>query len=281
MAIRYTRGQVAERIQAAIDAGKPVILASGGNGLLAKCAEIGGADLVGVFSSSRFRLDGLASSAANLPFGNSNDIVLELGERHVLPIIRRTPVIAGICCGDPTRDMDRFLRQLIDVGFSGVMNYPTVGRFSGSYRRDLDVLGLGFPREVEVMARARELDMYTLAYAWNADDAREIAAAGVDVVIPHSGLTSGGAVGATETLSLEQAAIHTQTIIEAARQVNPNVVVLAHGGPIEAPEDLAYILSHTDAQGFVGASSMERLPLEGAVVAVVQEFKALSLQCRK
>ncbi len=280
MAIRYSRGQVAARLSESLAKGKPIIVAAAGNGLFAKCIELGGADMIGVFASSKFRLDGYASSAANLPFGNANDIVYEIGEGHVLRMVKETPVVAGICATDPTRDMTRFMQQLAEAGFSGVQNYPSVGRYSDSYRRTLDDVGLGLDREVAVMAKARELDLYTIAYAWTPEAAERFAAAGVDMVAAHSGLTTGGAIGAKEARSLKESAEHTQAIILAARKVNPRVTVIAHGGPIERPEDLAYILAHTDSQGFIGASSMERLPVERAIVSVVQAFKALSLQSR-
>jgi predicted TIM-barrel enzyme len=174
--------------------------------------------------------------------------------------------------------MHRFLRQLVEVGFSGVINYPTVARFEGSVRRDLESVGLGFARETEMIAMARALDLYTTCYVRTPEESRQMADAGVDLIVPHVGLTTGGTIGAKHALSMEDAAAATQAMIRAARAVKPQVIALAHGGPISGPEDVAYILAHTDAQGFVGASSMERLPVEGAIVKVVENFKALKLQ---
>jgi predicted TIM-barrel enzyme len=278
MAIRYSHDQVAARMAAVLKAGSPIIAAGAGNGLSAKCAELGGIDLIIIYNSGRYRMDGMPSIAGLMPYGNANDIVLELGERHVLPAVKTTPVLAGVCGTDPTRDMRRFLRQIVETGFSGVINYPTVARFEGSVRQDLESVGLGFARETEMIAMARELDLYTTCYVRTPDESRQMAAAGVDLVVPHVGLTTGGTIGAKNAVSLAEAAAATQAMILAAREVNPAVIALAHGGPIAEPEDVAYILQHTDAQGFVGASSMERLPVERAIVKVVQDLKALTLK---
>jgi predicted TIM-barrel enzyme len=281
MAIRYSRTEVGSRLAATIRAGNAIIVAGAGNGLSAKCAELGGIDLIIIYNSGRFRMDGMPSIAGLLPYGNANDIVLELGERHVLPAVRTTPVFAGVCGTDPTRDMRRFLRQVVDAGFSGVINYPTVARFDGEIRRDLESVGLGFARETEMIAVARELDLYTTCYVRTPDESRQMATAGVDLIVPHVGLTSGGTIGATHALTLEQAAASTQAMITAAREINPEVLALAHGGPIAEAEQVAYILEHTEAQGFVGASSMERLPVERAIVQVVKTLKSLELRRAK
>jgi len=278
MAIRYGHDQVAARLAATLGAGCPIIAGGAGNGLSAKCAELGGIDLIIIYNSGRFRMDGMPSIAGLMPYGNANDIVLEMGERHVLPAVKATPVLAGVCGTDPTREMRRFLRQVVETGFSGVINYPTVARFEGLMRRDLEAVGLGFARETEMIAMARELDLYTTCYVRTPEESRQMAVAGVDLVVPHVGLTTGGTIGATDALTLGQAAASTQAMIRAAREVNPQVIALAHGGPIAEPKDVAYILAHTDAQGFVGASSMERLPVERAIVQVVKEFKDLKLR---
>jgi predicted TIM-barrel enzyme len=278
MAMRYTRDEVAERLAATLKAGNPVIAAGSGNGLSAKCSELGGIDLIIIYNSGRFRMDGIPSIAGLLPYGNANDIVLEMGERHVLPAVKTTPVLAGVCGTDPTRDMRRFLRQIVDTGFSGVINYPTVARFDGNLRRDLESVGLGFAREIEMITMARELNLYTTCYVRTPEESRQMATAGVDLIVPHVGLTAGGTIGAKHALSLKDAATATQAMIQAAREVNPQVIALAHGGPIVGPEDVAYVLAHTEAQGFVGASSMERLPVERAIVKVVESFKTLKLR---
>ena len=278
MATKYSRTEVVARIVSTISSGRPIIAAGAGNGLSAKCAELGGVDLIIIYNSGRFRMDGMPSIAGNLPYGNANDIVLEMGERHVLPAVKTTPVLAGVCGTDPTREMRRFLRQVAEVGFSGVINYPTVARFDGAFRRDLESVGLGFARETEMIANARELDLYTTAYVRTPDESRQMAGVGVDVVIPHVGLTTGGTIGAKDALSLQEAAAATQAMIAAARAINPKVIALAHGGPIAEPRDVAYILEHTEAQGFVGASSMERLPVERAIINIMKEFKSLKLR---
>ncbi len=278
MARRYGRDDVSTRLRATLAAQRPIIVAGAGNGLSAKCAELGGIDLVVIYNSGRFRMDGLPSIAGLMPYGNANDIVVELGERHVLPAVSVTPVLAGVCGTDPTRDMRRFLQRLREVGFSGVINYPTVSRFDGNIRRDLESVGLGFAREVEMIALARDLDLYTTCYVRTPDETRQMAEAGVDVIVPHVGLTTGGTIGAGHALTLEDAIRATQEMIDAGREVNPEIIALAHGGPMEHPGAVAEVLRRTDAQGFVGASSVERLPVEQAIVGVVKELKALRLR---
>jgi predicted TIM-barrel enzyme len=281
MAKRYSRDEVAARLQASIAAGSPIIAAGAGNGLSAKCAELGGIDLIVIYNSGKFRMDGLPSICGLMPYGNANEIVLELGERHVLPAVKEVPVIAGVCGTDPTRDMRKFLVELWDAGFSGVINYPTITRFDGNIRRDFESVGLGFTREVEMIALAREVGLYTTCYVRTPDESRQMAEAGVDLIVPHVGLTSGGTIGAGASMSLDAAVTATQDIIDAARAVKSDVIALAHGGPMENPQDVAYVLERTTAQGFVGASSIERLPVEQAIVDMVEAFKNLPLPARR
>jgi predicted TIM-barrel enzyme len=281
MGQRYGRDEVAARLRATIAAGRPIIVAGAGNGLSAKCEELGGIDLIVVFNSGKFRTDGLPSICSLMPYGNANEIVLELGENHVLPAVKKTPVIAGVCGTDPTRNMRKFLEQLLETGFSGVINYPTVSRFDGDIRRDFESVGLGFAREVEMIATAREVGLYGSCYIRTAEEAAQVAKAGVDMIIPHIGLTSGGTTGSKKAMSLDDAAKATQDLIDVARSVKSDVIVLAHGGPIESPQDVAYVLQRTTAQGFVGASAMERLPVESAIVGAVKAFKQLSLPANK
>jgi predicted TIM-barrel enzyme len=281
MAKRYSRDEVAARLQASIAAGSPIIAAGAGNGLSAKCAELGGIDLIVIYNSGKFRMDGLPSICGLMPYGNANEIVLELGERHVLPAVKEVPVIAGVCGTDPTRDMRKFLVELWDAGFSGVINYPTISRFDGNIRRDFESVGLGFAREVEMIALAREVGLYTTCYVRTPDESRQMAEAGVDLIVPHVGLTSGGTIGAGASMSLDAAVTATQDIIDAARTVKSDVIALAHGGPMENPQDVAYVLERTTAQGFVGASSIERLPVEQAIVDMVEAFKNLPLPARR
>jgi predicted TIM-barrel enzyme len=280
MGHRYTREEVEARLRATISAGSPIIVAGAGNGLSAKCAELGGTDLVVIYNSGKFRMDGLPSICGLMPYGNANEIVLELGVNHVLPAINKTPVMAGVCGTDPTRNMHSFLKQLSEVGFSGVINYPTVSRFDGNIRRDFESVGLGFAREVEMIATARKIGLYTTCYIRTPEEGAQMAQAGVDLIVPHVGLTSGGTVGGG-AMSLDEAVKATQDLIDVVRAVNPDVIALAHGGPIENPQDVAYVLERTTAQGFVGASSIERLPVETAIVGVVQAFKKLAVPTRR
>lgn len=278
MGTQFSREQVESRLRQSLAKGSPIIAAGAGNGLSAKCSELGGIDLIIIYNSGKFRTDGLPSVSGLMPYGNANDIVLELGERHVLPAVKNTPVIAGVCGTDPTRDMGKFLHQIHDAGFSGVINYPTVSRFDGSIRRDFEAVGLGFIREVEMIAKARAIGLYTTCYVRTADESRQMAGAGVDVIIPHVGLTSGGTIGAEQAMTLEQAAEASEVMIAAARGVNPQVIALVHGGPMESAEDVDDVLRRTSAQGFVGASSIERLPVEQAIVGTVSAFKKIRLK---
>jgi len=281
MGHRYTRDEVAARLKATISAGSAIIVAGAGNGLSAKCAELGGIDLIVIYNSGKFRMDGLPSICGLMPYGNANEIVLELGENHVLPAVKNTPVMAGVCGTDPTRNMRKFLEQLRGVGFSGVINYPTICRFDGDIRRDFESVGLGFARECEMIATARDVGLYTTCYIRTPEEGVQMAQAGVDLIVPHVGLTSGGTIGAGKAMSLDEAARATQSIIDAARAVNPDVIALAHGGPMEDPQDVAYVLERTTAQGFVGASSIERLPVENAIIGVVRAFKKLAVPTRR
>ena len=275
MGHRYTRGEVEGRLRATISTGRAIIVAGAGNGLSAICAERGGIDLVVVYNSGKFRVDGLPSICGLMPYGNANEIVLDLGANHVIPAIKQTPVLAGVCGTDPTRSMRKFLELLCEAGFSGVINYPTVSRFDGNIRRDLEFVGLGFAREVEMIAIARDVGLYATSYVRTVEESAEMAKAGVDVIVPHVGLTSGRTTGLESAISLDEAAKATEELIAAARAVNPSVIALAHGGPMETPQDVAYVLERTSAHGFLGASSIERLPVETAIVNIVQEFKQL------
>lgn len=275
MGVRFTREEIESRMRASLAAGSPIIAGGAGNGLSAKCAELGGIDLIVIYNSGKFRMDGLPSISGLMPYGNANDIVLELGERHVLPAVKNTPVIAGVCGTDPTRDMRRFLEQIREVGFSGVINYPTVSRFDGAIRRDFEAVGLGFMREVEMIEIARSIGLYTCCYIRTTEESRQMARVEVDIIVPHVGLTSGGTIGADGAMTLDEAAQATQELIDAARSVNPQVIALAHGGPMESPEDVSFILEKTSAQGFVGASSIERLPVETAISSTVRAFKKI------
>src|SRR5690349_10865257 len=271
----FTRDECLQRLRQQVAAGKPVVGGGAGTGLSAKCAEAGGIDLIIIYNSGRFRMAGRGSLAGMMPYGDANGIVMDMA-REVLPVVKHTPVLAGVCGTDPFRVMKRFLREVRDAGFSGVQNFPTVGLIDGTFRQGLEETDMGFAKEVEMIAAARELGLLTCPYVFTEDEARAMAGAGADVLIPHMGLTTKGTIGAKSALTLEQAAQRVQALHDAARSVNPKVLVLCHGGPIAEPEDAAYILQHTRGiVGFFGASSIERLPTEIAITECVRRFKAI------
>jgi predicted TIM-barrel enzyme len=271
----FTREQCLQRLRAQIAAGKPIIGGGAGTGISAKCAEAGGIDLIIIYNSGRFRMAGRGSMSGLMPYGDANQIVMEMA-REVLPIVRQTPVLAGVCGTDPFRIMKLFLLEIQAAGFSGVQNFPTVGLIDGSFRQGLEETGMGFDLEVEMIREAHALGLLTCPYVFNEDEARAMASAGADVLITHMGLTTKGAIGAKTALTLEQAAPRVQALHDAATAVNPEIIVLCHGGPISEPEDAQYILNHTKGVlGFFGASSIERLPTETAITACVQKFKAI------
>jgi predicted TIM-barrel enzyme len=251
--------------------------AGAGTGLSAKAAEAGGVDLLIIYNSGRYRMAGRGSLAGLLPYGDANAIVVEMAG-EVLPVVRDTPVLAGVCGTDPFRLMGPFLDDLARLGFSGVQNFPTVGLYDGTFRENIEETGMGFGLEVDMIRLASEKGMFTAPYAFDPDQAAAMAAAGADVLVPHVGLTSKGAIGAKTTLTLEQATAAVQAMRDAAVAVNPEILVLCHGGPIAEPADAQYVLDHTDGVvGFFGASSMERLPTEVAIRTQAENFKTLTL----
>ena len=272
----FTREQCLQRLRGQIAAGKPVIGGGAGTGIGAKCAEAGGIDLIIIYNSGRFRMAGRGSLSGMMPYGDANQIVMDMA-REVLPVVHHTPVLAGVCGTDPFRIMKQFLQQIQAAGFSGVQNFPTVGLIDGTFRQGLEETEMGFELEVEMIREARALNLLTCPYVLTEDEARAMSQAGADVLIPHMGLTTKGSIGARSALHLEQAAQRVQALHDAAKAVNPDIIVLSHGGPISEPEDAQYILQHTKGvAGFFGASSIERLPTERAITACVQRFKSLS-----
>jgi predicted TIM-barrel enzyme len=272
-----TRKQALAKLRAQADAGRPIIGAGAGTGLSAKCAEAGGCDLIIIYNSGRYRMAGRGSLAGLLPYGDANAIVVEMAA-EVLPIVRETPVLAGVCGTDPFRLMPVFLRQLKELGFSGVQNFPTVGLIDGTFRQNLEETGMGYGLEVEMIREAHELDLLTCPYVFDVEDARAMAEAGADVIVPHMGLTTGGAIGAETAKTLDESVELVQAMHDAAVKVNPEVLCLCHGGPISEPGDAEYVLSRTDGVvGFFGASSMERLPTETAMTENMRRFKAIGL----
>jgi predicted TIM-barrel enzyme len=273
-----TRSESLARLRKQVDAGRAIIGAGAGTGLSAKLAEAGGADLIIIYNSGRYRMGGRGSLAGLMPYGDANEIVVDMA-REVLPVVRETPVLAGVCGTDPFRLMPVFLDELKRIGFSGVQNFPTVGLIDGTFRIGLEETGMGYALEVEMIRLAHERDFLTAPYVFDEASATAMAEAGADVLVPHMGLTTGGAIGATTAKTLDECVGMIQAMHDAAKRVNPEVLVLCHGGPIAEPDDAAYVIANTDGVvGFFGASSMERLPPETAMTENMKRFKAISIE---
>ncbi|OXM16998.1 phosphoenolpyruvate hydrolase family protein [Paenibacillus herberti] len=271
-----SRSEIMSRLHAQINEGKALIGTGAGTGLSAKCAEAGEADMIIIYNSGRYRMAGRGSLAGLMPYGDANAIVVEMGG-EVLTIVKDTPVLAGVCGTDPFRLMDVYLKQLKDMGFSGVQNFPTVGLIDGMFRQNLEETGMGYDLEVEMIRKAHELDLFTTPYVFNEEDAIKMAEAGADVLVAHVGLTTKGAIGAKTALTLDESVDLVQRIHDAGKSVNPDILVICHGGPISEPEDAAYVLERTTGVvGFFGASSIERLPTEIAITGQVEKFKQLN-----
>jgi predicted TIM-barrel enzyme len=270
-----TRQDALKKLQQTLASGRAIIGAGAGVGLSAKCAEAGGVDLIIIYNSGRYRMAGRGSMAGLMPYGDANAIVVEMAG-EVLPVVKHTPVLAGVCGTDPFRIMPVFLKQLKEIGFSGVQNFPSVGLFDGNARINLEETGMSYSLEVDMIRHARQLDLLTCPYVFNEEDAVAMTQAGADVLVPHMGLTTKGAIGAKTAMDLDEAARRVQAMHDAAKSVRSDVIVLCHGGPIAEPEDAEYILSNTHGvAGFFGASSMERLPTEVAITEQVRRFKKL------
>jgi predicted TIM-barrel enzyme len=270
-----TRAEALARLRATVASGGVIIGAGAGTGLSAKCAEAGGADLIIIYNSGRYRMAGRGSLAGLMPYGDANAIVVDMAA-EVLPIVRQTPVLAGVCGTDPFRVMPVFLRQLKEMGFVGVQNFPTVGLIDGVFRQNLEETGMGFDLEIEMIRQAHELDLLTAPYVFDPEQARAMAQAGADVLVPHLGLTTKGMIGAKTAVTLDEAVERVQAMCDAAKAVNPEILVLCHGGPIAEPEDVQYVLERTrGVVGFFGASSVERLPTERAMTENMLRFKGL------
>lgn len=265
------------RLRAQAAEGKPIIGTGAGTGLSAKCAEAGGADIIIIYNSGRYRMAGRGSLSGMMPYGDANQVVVEMGQ-EVLTIVEDTPVLAGVCGTDPFRIMKVFLRQLIDQGFSGVQNFPTVGLIDGLFRQNLEETNMGYDHEVDMIAEAHQLGLLTCPYVFNEEEAVKMANAGADVLVPHMGLTTSGTIGASTAMTIEDAANRVQALRDAAASVRDDILVLCHGGPIAEPADAAYVLAHTTGVvGFFGASSIERLPTERALTQQVRDFKGLGI----
>jgi len=269
---RIARTTLLERFRAKIAAGRPIIGGGAGTGLSAKCEEAGGIDLIVIYNSGRYRMAGRGSLAGLLAYGNANEIVCEMAH-EVLPVVKHTPVLAGVNGTDPFMIPEEFFQRLIGLGFSGVQNFPTVGLIDGTFRANLEETGMGYALEVEMIARAHALDLLTTPYVFCEADARAMAGAGADIIVCHLGLTTGGAIGAETALTLDDCVERINLWAAAAHAVNPDAIVLCHGGPIALPEDARHVLQHCPAcHGFYGASSMERLPVEAALTDTTRRF---------
>ena len=275
----YTRTEVIERLRDTMSKGKPIIAAGAGTGISAKFIERGGADLVIVYNSGRFRMAGHGSTAGMMAYGDANAVAMEIGEYEVLPVVEEIPVICGVHATDPRRRMWHWLGKVKDMGFSGINNFPTHTIIDGKFRQILEETGMSVKKEFETVALARKMEMFTIVYVGSPEESKAMAEAGADVVIAHVGTTVGGSIGVTNaTMTLPEAAKITQGIIDAAKSVRKDLIFLSHGGPINTPEDAAFINEHTDTDGFVGASSLERMAVEQSLTDLTQRFKQIPVK---
>lgn len=273
----FTRDEVLKRLRTRIDHREPIIGGGAGTGISAKFEEAGGIDLIVIYNSGRYRMAGRGSLAGLMPYGDANGVVVEMAG-EVLPVVKDTPVLAGVCASDPFRLIDRFLDQLKLIGFSGVQNFPTVGLIDGTFRANLEETEMGYDKEVELIRLAHEREMLTTPYVFNTQEAEQMAAAGADVIVAHMGLTTKGTIGAHTARTLDDCVRDVGAIADAALSVRSDVILLCHGGPIAMPEDAEYVLTRTkNVHGFYGASSMERLPVETAMTEQVKQFRAIKL----
>lgn len=269
----FTRQEILNRLHAQVAAGRAIVGAGAGTGISAKFAEAGGADIIIIYNSGRYRMAGRGSLAGLLPYGDANQIVVEMAS-EVLPVVKNTPVLAGVCGTDPFRLMPVFLKQLREIGFSGVQNFPTVGLIDGNFRANLEATGMGYDKEIEMIRLAHEMDLFTSPYVFDADQAREMAKVGADQLVAHVGLTTSGSIGAGVAMTLDEAIDKVMEIAEAGRQVRKDILVICHGGPFDEPDQVGKALARMPGiAGFFGASSIERLPTERAIRAQVEAFK--------
>ena len=272
-----TREEALRRLRAQVAAGKPIVGCGAGTGISAKFAEKGGADLIIIYNSGRYRMAGRGSLAGLMPYGDANGIVVEMAA-EVLPVVKDTPVLAGVCGTDPFRLLPVFIKQLKEMGFTGVQNFPTVGLIDGNFRANLEATGMGYDKEIEAIAIDHKLDMLTTPYVFNAEDARAMAEAGADMLVAHVGLTTSGSIGAGAAMSMDEAIGKVQEVYTAGKAVRDDILVICHGGVFDEPENVGVALARMPGVvGFFGASSIERLPTERAITRQVEEFKALQL----
>lgn len=272
------RSEILQRMHALVEARKPIVGCGAGTGISAKFAEAGGADLIIIYNSGRYRMAGRGSLAGMLPYGDANRIVIEMAA-EVLPIVQHTPVLAGVCGTDPFRLMPVFLKQIKEIGFSGVQNFPTVGLFDGNFRANIESTGMGYDKEVDMIRLAHEMDLFTTPYAFTPDEATEMTKAGADLLVGHVGLTTAGSIGAAEAFTLDEAIGRVMEMAEAGWKVRKDLMVICHGGPFDEPENVGVALKKMPGiVGFYGASSIERLPTERAIRGQVEAFKKLEVR---
>ena len=275
----YTRTEVIERLRDTMGRGESILAAGAGTGISAKFIEKGGADLVIIYNSGRYRMMGHGSIAGMMGYGDANGVAMEIGEYEVLPVVNEIPVICGVHCTDPRRRMWHWLQQVKNMGFSGMNNFPTHSIIDGGFRQQLEETGMGTDKEVETVALARKMDIFTIVYVASPEEAKAMAEAGADAIIAHVGCTVGGSIGVSDAaMTLDQAAVATQAIIDAGKSVRDDVIYLSHGGPIATPTDASFINEKTDAVGFVGASSLERMAVEESLTNLTKEFKAIPVK---
>lgn len=273
-----TRSQILDRFRAQVAAGKPIIGGGAGTGITAKSAEAGGIDLLVIYNSGRFRMAGRGSLSGLLAYGDANAIVMEMAN-EVLPVVKKTPVLAGVNGTDPFRVMPYFLKQVKEIGFAGIQNFPTVGLIDGVFRANLEETGMGYGPEVDMIRLAHEMDLLTSPYVFDVNQAKDMARAGADILVPHMGLTTSGTIGAQTAMTLEDAAKKVQELADAAKSVNSDILCLCHGGPIANPADAQYVLDNTEGiVGFYGASSIERFPTEVGIRKQTEDFKAITFK---
>ncbi|MGC9965276.1 MAG: phosphoenolpyruvate hydrolase family protein [Syntrophobacteraceae bacterium] len=271
------RQEILKRLRALAESGKPIVGCGAGTGISAKCAEAGGADIIIIYNSGRYRMAGRGSLAGLMPYGDANGIVVDMAS-EVLPVVKNTPVLAGVCGTDPFRLMPIFLKQLKEIGFSGVQNFPTVGLIDGNFRANLEGTGMGYDKEIEMVRLAHEIDLFTSPYVFDENDAKAMAEAGADQLVAHVGLTTAGSIGAAVALTLDDAIAKVMAVADAGRKVRKDILVICHGGPFDEPEHVGTALARMPGiQGFFGASSIERLPTERAITGQVKAFKTLKL----
>ena len=275
---KWTRTEILKSLKAKITRGEPIIGGGAGTGISAQCEEAGGIDLIVIYNSGRYRMAGRGSLAGLLSYGNANDIVKEMAH-EILPAVKHTPILAGVCGTDPFMLRDKFLRELKEMGFAGIQNFPTVGLIDGMFRANLEETGMSYQLEVDCVKAAHELDMLTTPYVFNTNEARQMTEAGADIIVAHMGLTTSGKIGAKTSKSMEDCVAEIQAIVNVCKEINDDVIVLAHGGPIAMPEDAQYIIESVDGvDGFYGASSMERLPTEIAITEQIRKFKNINFK---